>query len=58
MEVSYNTSTLVYFSAIKATQPYDELIFSVNNTVILSFLERERDRDFVNVSDRVLVQYD
>jgi hypothetical protein len=27
-------------------------------TAFLSFLERERDRDFVNVSDRDLVQYD
>jgi hypothetical protein len=27
-------------------------------TLILSFLERERDRDFVNVSDRDLAQYD
>jgi hypothetical protein len=26
--------------------------------VFLSFLEGERDRDFVNVSDRDLVQYD
>jgi hypothetical protein len=30
----------------------------INDTVILSFMERERDRDFVNVSDRDLVQYD
>ena len=28
------------------------------NTVFLSFLERERDRDFLNVLDRDLVQYD
>ena len=27
-------------------------------TVFLSFLERERDRDFLNVLDRDLVQYD
>jgi hypothetical protein len=27
-------------------------------TVIISFLERDRDRDFMNVSDRDLVQYE
>ena len=37
----------------------DSLYFKLSlSTVFLSFLERERDRDFENVSDSDLVPYD
>jgi hypothetical protein len=36
----------------------NNFLFLILDTVILSFLKREHDRDFVNVSDRNIVQYE